>query len=79
LYCVGVVGGVLEEAVVGVEDFPGDEEEELPGRAAVVEAFLAVEGHVQAVLGQGLLRRAKHLVECVLQKQVAADLKPGTN
>ena len=33
LNCVGVVGGVLEEAVVGVEHLPGDEEEELTARA----------------------------------------------
>ena len=31
---VGVVGGVLEEAVVGVEHLSGDEEEELPTRTA---------------------------------------------
>ena len=31
---VGVVGRVLEEAVVGVEHLSGDEEEELPARTA---------------------------------------------
>lgn len=34
---VRVVGGVLKEAVVRVEELPGDQEEELSGGAAVVQ------------------------------------------
>lgn len=34
---VRVVGGVLEETVIRVEELPGDQEEELPGGAAVVQ------------------------------------------
>jgi len=34
---VGVVGRVLEEAVVGVEELLGQQEEELPGGPAVVQ------------------------------------------
>lgn len=34
---VRVVGGVLEETVIRVEELPGDQEEELSGGAAVVQ------------------------------------------
>ena len=75
LHGIGVIGGVLEETVVRVEDFPGDEEEELPTRPAVVEALLLVEGDVQARLRQLLLGGTHHLLERVLQQRLPPDLE----
>ena len=47
LNSVGVVGRVLKQAVVRIEQFPGEQEEELSGRTTVVEALLSVESDVQ--------------------------------
>lgn len=38
--CAGLRGRVFKQAVVGVEHLLGEEEEPLPGHAAVVQAFL---------------------------------------
>lgn len=75
LHRVGVVGGVLEQAVVRVEELPGQQEEELPRRAAVVEALLAVERHVQLALLEVLLGRGHDLAERVLEEVFPPDVQ----
>lgn len=66
LYSVGVVGRVFKQAVVWVEQFPGEQEEELSGRTTIVEALLSVERNVQLWLLQVLLGRSHDFVERVL-------------
>jgi len=66
LNSVGVVGRVLKQAVVRIEQFPGEQEEELSGRTTVVEALLSVESDVQLWLLQVLLGRGHDFVERVL-------------
>ena len=77
LHCVGVVGRVLKEAIVGVEDLPGQEEEELPGWTSIVQALFPVKGDVQLGLGQLLLGGAHHLLERILQEVLATDAESG--
>lgn len=71
---VRVVGGVLEQSVVGVEELAAEQEEELPRGSAVVKALLVVELHVQLTLLQVLLAGAHDLVERVFQQVFAADV-----
>lgn len=71
---VRVVGGVLEQSVVGVEELATEQEEELPRGSAVVKALLVVELHVQLTLLQVFLAGAHDLVERVFQQVFAADV-----
>lgn len=71
---VRVIGGVLEQSVVGVEQLAAEQEEELPRGSAVVEALLVVKLHVQLTLLQVLLAGAHDLVERVFQQVLAADV-----
>lgn len=74
---VGVVGRVLEEAIVRIEELPRQQEEELPGRAAVVQALLAVERDVQLALLEVLLRGRHDLTEGVLEEVVPPYVQPA--
>lgn len=38
LHGVGIIGWVLKEAIVGIEEFPWQQEEELPRRTTVVKS-----------------------------------------
>lgn len=56
---VRVVGGVLEQAVVRVEQLSRQQEEELPARPAVVQALFPVPQHAELALLK-LLLAARH-------------------
>lgn len=77
LHRVGVVGRVLEQAVVGVEELPRQQEEELPGGAPVVQPLLAVPRHAQLALLQLLLAAGHDAAEGVLQQMVSPYIQPG--
>ena len=69
---VGVVGRVLEEPVVRIEQFAGNEEEELSRGTSVVQSVLAVKGQKQFGALKILARFLHHLIESVLQQMVAS-------
>lgn len=77
LHGVGVVGRVLEEAVVGVEELPWQQEEELPGGAPIVQSLLAVPRHAQLALLQLLLAAGHDAAESVFQEMVSPYIQPG--
>lgn len=69
-----IAGRVLEEAIIRIEELPGHEQEELPRRPAIVEAFLAGERDEQLVTLQIFLRNLIHeLLERIRKKIVARD------
>lgn len=75
LHGVRVVGGVLEQAVVGVEELPRQQEEELAGRPPVVQPLLPREADVEPGLLQVLLGGRHDLGEGVLQQVVSPDVQ----
>ena len=76
LNSVGIIGRVFKESIVGIEDLSGEQKEELPGGASVVQPLLAAEVDVEPVLGQLLLGGRHDLVEGILQQVVAAYHQP---
>jgi len=75
LHRIRVVGRVLEQAVVRVEQFAGEQEEELARGSAVVQALLRVPQHGEAAALQVLLVGRHDAAEGVLQQVAAADVQ----
>lgn len=43
LDCVGVISRVLKQTIIRVEQLPGNQEEELPGRPTVVQPAMMID------------------------------------
>jgi hypothetical protein len=76
LHGVSIVRRVLEQAVVGVEQLPRQQEEELPRRTSVVQTLLVVPHHAQLPLLQLLLVRRHDPPEGVFQQVLASYVQP---
>lgn len=50
VHSISIISRILEQSIVGVEQFPGQKKEELPTRPAVVQAFFAVPQNAQFAL-----------------------------
>lgn len=75
VYGVRIVCRVLEESVVRVEQLPGEQEEELSARSAVVQALLAVPQHAQLALLKLFLAARHDASEGVFEKVLAPNVE----